>query len=57
MIRNMSKHIFMIDKSNCVTFELIKRRFSGSDEMPLNTLCPDVLDGFLGSAVTFYIDP
>ena len=38
MIGNTLKRIFMIDKSNCVTFELIKLGFSGSDQMPLNTL-------------------
>ena len=38
MIGNMFKHIFMIDKSICVTFERIKRGFSGSGQMPLNTL-------------------
>ena len=38
MIGNMFKHNFMIDKSNCTTFELVKRHFSGSDQMPLNTL-------------------
>ena len=38
MIGNMFKHILMIDKSISVTFELIKLGFSGSDQMPLNTL-------------------
>ena len=42
MIGNMFKHIFMIDKGISVTFELIKLDFSGSDQMPLNTLqCDD----------------
>ena len=38
MFGNMLKHIFIINKSNCITFELVKRHFSGSDQMPLNTL-------------------
>ena len=38
MIRNMFKHIFMIGRSNSVTFERIKLYFSGSDQIPLNTL-------------------
>ena len=38
MIGNMFKHICMIDKSISVTFELTKLDFSGSDQMPLNTL-------------------
>ena len=38
MIGNMFKHIFMIDKSISITFELIKLGFSGSDQIPLNTL-------------------
>ena len=38
MFGNMFKHIFMIDKSISATFELIKLYFSGSDQMPLNTL-------------------
>ena len=38
MIGNMFKHIFMIDKGISVTFELTKLDFSGSDQMPLNTL-------------------
>ena len=38
MIGIMFKHDFMIYKSICDTFGLIKRGFSGSDQMPLNTL-------------------
>ena len=38
MIGNMFKLIFMIHKSISVTFELIKLDYSGSDQMPLNTL-------------------
>ena len=38
MIGYTLKHIFMLAKSNCVTFELIKPDFSGSGQMLLNTL-------------------
>ena len=38
MIGIMLEHDFMIKQSICDTFVLTKRGFSGSDQMPLNTL-------------------
>ena len=38
MLGNMFKHNFMIAKCICDTFGRLKRGFSGSDQMPLNTL-------------------
>ena len=38
MIGNIFNHDFMIKIRMYDTFELIKRIFSGSDQMPLNTL-------------------
>ena len=38
MIGDIFQHDFMIKISICDTFELTKHVFSGSDQMPLNTL-------------------
>ena len=38
MIGDIFQHDFMIKISICDTFELTKRVFSGSGQMPLNTL-------------------
>ena len=46
MIGIMLEHDFMIKKSICDTLVLTKRVFSGSDQIPLNTLgvyCREVL--------------
>ena len=44
MIGDIFQHDFMIKISICETFDLAKRVFSGSGQMPLNTLqCPTAL--------------
>ena len=53
MIGNMFKHNFMIRKGICVTFGRLKRGFSGSDQMPLNTLGSARVEGAGVAATKF----